>query len=449
MHRKNEKYFIVAIILILSVGFAYLTASLSINGGASVKGNTWNVYLNNINVLTSSGSIAADSIGINNEKDTVSYSINLLEPGDYFEFTVDAVNGGTLDAMIDTISNQVFSGETAISLPNFAEYSVTYADGTEVQQKDILKAGKKDTFKVRVTYKDGQLQATDQDFSFKFSVNYKKNDGTGKERKKIVCKRATTLYTEECKNTGTVSNCAGAGYYEGGSKGTTTITYGNIGTGSTLSSGDAFDCNVDGSGFTERFYYVSDLYTGTVEEVEQYDTSTAVLIYYGNVLAGNRDDGLGVDYTSESSTWIKGPDIAYRELPDTTKWTNIELVNQKRNIEDNNGKVIIENFEYTGKAARLLTKQEAVKACGGTGTASEITTPYYLHNCEYLLENTQFAEFSSGKTAGFWLENPHFYTNTYAWATLAGDDIIYVGIGTDERGVRPAIEVPKTQLILE
>ena len=74
------------------------------------------------------------------------------------------------------------------------------------------------------------------------------NSNNGGSTKKVICKRATVLHTEECKKTSTTYDCSGAGYTTSGSKGTSTITYGNLGTNGTLSSGDAFDCDVNGDG---------------------------------------------------------------------------------------------------------------------------------------------------------------------------------------------------------
>ena len=66
--------------------------------------------------------------------------------------------------------------------------------------------------------------------------------------KTAVCKRATTLHTETCSQTSTSLYCIGDGYTASGSMKTTTITYGNLGTKGTLTSGDAFDCDVNGDG---------------------------------------------------------------------------------------------------------------------------------------------------------------------------------------------------------
>ena len=90
-----------------------------------------------------------------------------------------------------------------------------------------------------------------------------------------ICQRATVLHQEECFG----NYCAGLGYKTDGSMQTKMISYGSLGETGKLSSGDAFDCDVDGDGVydsaTERFYYVTDM-----------DNDTAVLIYYNNVSGG-------------------------------------------------------------------------------------------------------------------------------------------------------------------
>ena len=58
------------------------------------------------------------------------------------------------------------------------------------------------------------------------------------------CKRATSLHTEECLGV----YCSGMGYKLDGSKGTTTITYGSLELSGTLTTGDTFDCDVNGDG---------------------------------------------------------------------------------------------------------------------------------------------------------------------------------------------------------
>ena len=71
-----------------------------------------------------------------------------------------------------------------------------------------------------------------------------------------LCKRATTLHTEICSNDDSSYYCQVDGYTLND-----TITYGNFGTKGVLTSGDAFDCDVNGDGVydsaTEKCDYVA------------------------------------------------------------------------------------------------------------------------------------------------------------------------------------------------
>ena len=265
----------------------------------------------------------------------------------------------------------------------------------------------------------------------------------GQDMKTIVCKRATKLHTEECAQTDGTYYCSGAGYTVSGSKKTTTISYGLLGTKGTLKSGDAFDCDVNGDGEynpdTERFYYVTDM-----------NDNTAVLIYYNNVEKGKPSNSKFVAYDSSGENWY-GPRTAIEQLPSTSEWRNVSLTSSVRNIVTENGTktttggTLPDSFSYAGKAARLLTIQEVRKATG----ISNIPTWQVgeLDNFNYLLENTKYSNDSIGNY-GYWLENPHSGDSGHAW--IVSGDNRRVGNGTVSSaggfGVRPAIEVLKSNI---
>lgn len=52
------------------------------------------------NITVQDGSIEAT---IAEDKTTINYEMELLEPGDFYIFTVDMVNSGSIDAMIDEV----------------------------------------------------------------------------------------------------------------------------------------------------------------------------------------------------------------------------------------------------------------------------------------------------------------------------------------------------------
>ena len=122
--KDNIKIILILLVVCLSLGYAYINSDLNINGTAQVNHANWDVHWANVQVK--SGSVSAATPTITNQT-TVNYSVTLTNPGDYYEFTVDAVNGGAIDAMIDTISSKL-NGTEITTLPEYLSYSVVYAD---------------------------------------------------------------------------------------------------------------------------------------------------------------------------------------------------------------------------------------------------------------------------------------------------------------------------------
>ncbi|MBO5095609.1 MAG: prepilin-type N-terminal cleavage/methylation domain-containing protein [Bacilli bacterium] len=264
------------------------------------------------------------------------------------------------------------------------------------------------------------------------------------------CIRAITLHTEECTQTDSTYYCSGAGYTADGLKGTTTITYGNVTTTeNVLTSGDAFDCDVNGDGIydaaTERFYYVSDLYNTTSKEV---DSNYAVLIYSNNTIEGVSNTS-GSAYDSSGQNW-HGPVTAITNLPTTTQWSNVSLSNTSRAIitetgaTSTRGGTLPTAFSYDGYSARLLTAQEVEKACNitvGSRTIGELDD-----TCNYLLQNTFYSN-SSMPTFGPRLETPDESRSDFGlFANSNMRSVDYNYVHQNALGVRPVIEVLKTDI---
>ena len=174
---QRRYLFTVLFVILLSLGYALLTTNLNIVGTTVVKDNKWDIYFDNVQVK--SGSVTASTPVIDTAKTTVSYSVTLNLPGDYFEFTVDAKNAGTIDGMISAVSSKL-NGTEITTLPNYLEYSVTYSDGIAIQNNHLLEAGKSETYKVRVGYKKDisatDLPSTEQTLNLTFSVTYVQAD---------------------------------------------------------------------------------------------------------------------------------------------------------------------------------------------------------------------------------------------------------------------------------
>ena len=356
-----------------------------------------------------------------------------------------AVNS-SLKLVKDAIKTQIASSD--LTGPVFTKetdgcYVFNFDDQTTGNSKE-LSIKNKDRVSGSIKY----CNNTFSDDTLKFDGNSISKD---EPKGKIICKRATTLHIEKCTQTDSQYFCSGAGYTASGSKGTSTITYGNLGTKGSLNSGDAFDCDVNGDGEynpgTERFYYVSDYYNTSTKKFE---SDTAVLIYFNNVNSGNPSTDSTYAYDSSGENW-HGPRALIAQLPTKNQWSNVSLKNVTRTIfneisgNTTTGGTLPSNFSYEGYAARLLTVEEIRQAT----RKSNIPTLEVgeLNNAIYLMENTRFSSKNNGPWA-WWLENSSSNYSNMA-QNASGNTCNVNGNYVQDaggNGVRPAIEVSKINI---
>ena len=347
----------------------------------------------------------------------------------------------------DAIKTQIASSELTNSIfikETDGCYIFNFDDQTSGNAK-VLEIKNKDKASGSIKY----CNNTFSDDTLKFDGNGISKD---EPKGKIICKRATVLHTEKCNQSDTTEFCSGAGYTTNGSKGTSTITYGNLGTKGSLNSGDAFDCDVNGDEVydseTERFYYTSDYYNTTTKKFE---IDTAVLIYYNSVSFGNPSNGTTYVYDNSGENF-HGPRTAFTHLPTTSKWSNLSLKNTSRTILNENnentttGGTTPSNFSYSEYAARLLTIQEVMKAIGSNNTS--INQKGILDNYVYMLENTKFSNENNGAWA-YWLETPCKDYSNSVWGIHAASRTVGVYetvLNYKSYSIRPVIEVSKTNI---
>ena len=170
-------WFVFIMFLFMGVGYAYLNATLSITGTGKVTKTVWDVHFDNLNVTD--GSVTAETEADITSDTTVEFAATLEEPGDFYEFTVDVVNSGTMDAMIDgfTISPELTSDQE-----KYLEYKVTYLDGGELEEKQKLAVGSSEIIKVRFKYIENEDKTNypteDQQFTIEFTMTYTQADET-------------------------------------------------------------------------------------------------------------------------------------------------------------------------------------------------------------------------------------------------------------------------------
>ena len=188
MRKKNNRMLILLAILGLTIGYAIVSGSINFNGLAGINKNTWDIHFENIKI--NENSIEAVTAANISDSTTVEFEAVLNKPGEFYEFTVDAKNDGNIDGIIETITLDVYDaeGEEKLSdedIPSYVLRTITYSNGNPIVPNQVLKAGNKERYKVRIEYsEDISEDDVNKDFActFKFNAKYKQDKlGDGSE----------------------------------------------------------------------------------------------------------------------------------------------------------------------------------------------------------------------------------------------------------------------------
>ena len=132
---------LLAVVLIMAIGYAAFAQQLTINGSAEIT-SKWDVHIEDIAVASEllDGKNVSATVGENNLSAT--FSAELVSPGSGVTYNVTVRNSGTLDAKLDSITF-TSSNNDAI------QYS--YAG---INENDVIDAGAAQTFTVTVKFND-------------------------------------------------------------------------------------------------------------------------------------------------------------------------------------------------------------------------------------------------------------------------------------------------------
>ena len=355
--RDNKKKILVILLLLIvgiSVGYAALTTTLNINGNTTIEKATWDVHFENL-VKTEGSVEATTEASIDTTKTVINFTISLLEPGDFYEFTTDIVNAGTIDAMI----SEVLKTGLSETQEKYLNYIVNYSDGKELQEKERLKSGATENITVRVEYKEdidpSDLPTEEETLNLTFSVTYIQEDGTS-------ISRGGTLLSKISKNA--VSDAIQSTYVSS-EKGIdfNTVSSETNGQGVYLLSSTASDINpiyyyrgaVDNNNVkfagicwkivrTTETGGVKLIYNGTPDAegactkktgaatqigMSQFNTSHSILAYVG-YMYGVSNESYEVSHSNKTEStmkiyledWYKNNMTAYTEKLEDTIWCN-------------------------------------------------------------------------------------------------------------------------------
>lgn len=173
---------LVVAVLGLTVAFAALSQTLTINGTASVNASEWDIHFANLSDATIEGA-ATTTKPVLSGTSISGYAVTLTKPGDSVTYEFDIVNGGSVDATLsskptiplayskctNTYMNDTEKWETCkvfdldknnvVNVSDYAviikwfNYGLYYVDtGKEVKANDTLNAGETKRVKLVVEY---------------------------------------------------------------------------------------------------------------------------------------------------------------------------------------------------------------------------------------------------------------------------------------------------------
>ena len=183
----------------------------------------WDLYFENIEIVDGSVTANQEAAIVGTTRSQITFDVTLRVPGDFYEFTVDAVNNGTVDAMIDEIGINRLTEEQK----RYMTYDVTYSDGMRVKENDKLSAGTAEKLRIRVAFKEDINPAdlpsvTTATMALTLNASYvQANENAVDRERNTIIDSNTTNTTNTTDNTNSTNNGSGSTNNNQGASGTT------------------------------------------------------------------------------------------------------------------------------------------------------------------------------------------------------------------------------------
>ena len=168
------------VVATVSIAFAAMSRTLSINGIGKMDTASWSVYFANLsNAKITRGAEEVGKPKISDDKGIVQdINVKLSNPKDEISYTVDIVNDGTIDAEITMIKDIEL---TDVQKKVF-EFKVTYTDTGEIlKDGDILPKKTTKNITINIKFKDDitefDLPTESQTINLSYQITYTQYDG--------------------------------------------------------------------------------------------------------------------------------------------------------------------------------------------------------------------------------------------------------------------------------
>ena len=345
-HDRKPLYIFLSILLVsvltLTVVYAALSTTLNISGNAEVTAAGWDIHFDNIQV--NPASVAATTAPTISGSKTINFGVTLTKPGDFYKFSVDIVNEGTIDAMIDSV---VKTPELTTEQAKYIKYEIEYTDGNLISSKQLLPKDETKTISVLVSYRTdltaSSLPTEATTLNLSFSMVYTQADSTGTAvpegtEVKVVSGDLNTVGSEICigeecfylmKNDGrSVTMLAKYNLYVGNecSSSTSCIEYENVTGIQNLSMvGCPSDYSYPRYGTTQfglSTSYSSSIIVEYINNYKVYLEHMNIQIEEARLITPNELEKLGCVYDYENISGSCLPS-SYNWIYSTSYWTSI------------------------------------------------------------------------------------------------------------------------------
>lgn len=148
IYNKKKKYiFFSAFALLLfgtTVAFAAISTNLSIGGTINRYGGTWNIYFSNVSASSNSTSAVSHSAKISDADPTTLHISCSFTEGSFYDkitYIITVKNDSDFDAKLASWSTNELASGSELTNNVGIEGTLLYADGSFLNEGDILKAG--------------------------------------------------------------------------------------------------------------------------------------------------------------------------------------------------------------------------------------------------------------------------------------------------------------------
>lgn len=167
---RKIKYIVVMALIVavlgISVAFAAMNQTLNINGVANFNPATWNVKFADLSSPLINGNATVTVAPTLTETRIGDFVVNFSKPGDFVTYTFSVKNDGTMNASLSTFtmadpscvgSSEVTGVNDASIVCSNLNYTLTYEDGSIINNGDSLPSGSEKRLRLTIGYNGTKL----------------------------------------------------------------------------------------------------------------------------------------------------------------------------------------------------------------------------------------------------------------------------------------------------